>query len=112
VSDVAARVAAEAVQRSFAARGSEPAVSDIGAVGAASGAVIRRQAEAIVQRDLSSGDSDAPPGGGATGEETRRKEWLSFAASDEFATLIMESIEDRLMDAIERRGGRYGGWFA
>jgi len=58
---------------------------------------------------------DEQPSGGTGGqhsEEMRQQEMLKFAASDDFQLAVIELIEDRLMNEIERRGGRYGGWFA
>lgn len=42
----------------------------------------------------------------------QEQQWLRFAMSDEFQGLMVELLEDRLLSEIERRGGRYGGWFA
>ena len=104
VGDVAARAATEAVQRSTAI---QRAVESGGEGGGRDTVVVQRQPDAVVQRVA--GEDLVGSGGD---EESQREKWLDFAASEEFTAQLMESIEDRLMDAIERRGGRYGGWFA
>jgi hypothetical protein len=55
------------------------------------------------------GQSNAPD---EARQEAQQEEFLKFASSDEFRDLMMELLEDRLLSEIERRGGRYGGWFA
>lgn len=44
--------------------------------------------------------------------DAQKDELLRFAMSDEFEERLLEFLEDRLLAEIERRGGRYGGWFA
>ncbi|MGE3960557.1 MAG: hypothetical protein AB7F65_02610 [Dehalococcoidia bacterium] len=44
--------------------------------------------------------------------ETQKDELLRFTMTDEFEERLLEFLEDRLLGEIERRGGRYGGWFA
>lgn|GEM_PF-3432233 len=58
----------------------------------------------------SSAGGAAPVGGAA--EDAQREALMQFAMSDEFEGRLMEFLEERLLGEIERRGGRYGGWFA
>jgi hypothetical protein len=45
-------------------------------------------------------------------EDRKRDDLLRFVMSDHFEDRLMELLEERLLSEIERRGGRYGGWFA
>ena len=51
-------------------------------------------------------------GGPAIDLEAQKDELLRFTMTDEFEERLLEFLEDRLLGEIERRGGRYGGWFA
>lgn len=64
-----------------------------------------------VQRAVAAEEEPGAPGTQQS-EGQRQQEMLKFAASDDFQLALIELIEDRLMNEIERRGGRYGGWFA
>lgn len=63
-----------------------------------------------VQRAEGEGSADAAAP--AIDLEAQKDELLRFAMSDEFEERLLEFLEDRLLGEIERRGGRYGGWFA
>ncbi|MCA9857059.1 MAG: hypothetical protein KC458_07250 [Dehalococcoidia bacterium] len=55
---------------------------------------------------------DDVDGGPAIDLEAQKDELLRFTMTDEFEERLLEFLEDRLLGEIERRGGRYGGWFA
>ncbi|MDA1002302.1 MAG: hypothetical protein O3B31_02965, partial [Chloroflexi bacterium] len=107
VSDVATRVATATAQRTVAASVERSTTVDRDAPDA----VVRRRPDAALQRAVGDAPVEAMGPDPADGDR-RRQEWLEFATDEEFMALLMQQIEDRVMDAIERRGGRYGGWFA
>lgn len=61
-----------------------------------------------VQRAIGDADADRP----SASVESQEDELLKFTMSDQFEERLLEFLEDRLLGEIERRGGRYGGWFA
>lgn len=60
----------------------------------------------------SSHDGAASDSASAASEDARHESMMRFTMSDEFEGRLMEFLEERLLGEIERRGGRYGGWFA
>lgn len=81
--------------------------------------VVERASDSNVQRAAASGAAEAEVIASAAGgvdagqrERAERDQWMRLATSDEFELRLMEFLEDRLLGEIERRGGRYGGWFA
>lgn len=71
----------------------------ISTTGSAGGGSVQPQTSTTAHADAPSGERT---------EDVLR----SLAASDEFEGRLIELIEERLLAEIERRGGRYGGWFA
>ncbi len=107
--EVARTVAQEAASEQVARLADASAVSSVSrdALGVTVGA-------GEVQRSPASpGSADAGTRGGhGPSEDEQRESLMKFATSDEFEQRVIEALEDRLLSQIERRGGRYGGWFA
>lgn len=107
-SSVAGDVAREAVETAMSER-----LDRSLAGGSSSGGGIARSVDAggfeQVQRAVGDGGESAPGGFDA---DTHQDELLRFAMSDAFEERLLEFLEDRLLNEIERRGGRYGGGFA
>ncbi|MEX1023261.1 MAG: hypothetical protein WD058_08940, partial [Dehalococcoidia bacterium] len=65
-----------------------------------------------VQRGIEGDGGSADASDDGRDEDRQREAWMRFTESDDFEGRLMELIQDRLLGEIERRGGRYGGWFA
>ncbi len=103
--DVARSAAEEAVSQHVARQTSGGAAAG----GAGSTVHYSSAAGSSVLRAVEAGGAPAPA---PVDEEAQQEAMLKFATSDEFEERLMEFLEDRLLGEIERRGGRYGGWFA
>lgn len=105
---VAGEVAREAVETALVERLDRSATH--GSTMSGNG-ITSRQVDAAgsVQRAVG-GEGSAS--GGPVDIEAQKDELLRFTMSDEFEERLLEFLEDRLLGEIERRGGRYGGWFA
>lgn len=113
---VAGDIARSAVETALTERlegTSDGGGGSVGASFAASGLQRSVSADGSITVRRAPDDSEPVAGDGSGFDlEAHKDELLRFAMSDEFEERLLEFLEDRLLSEIERRGGRYGGWFA